>query len=119
MGDLRGHFDCGQLRLIFYLRRLQLGETAEWRKPESWRFGAVAAAKLLDNREPGVPPRSGTVRCRRCPVTSPTSRSRSGAAPGWLIAAVLPKALGPAAAGGFRSEVRVAQPPDLVREGLR
>jgi hypothetical protein len=26
-------------------------------KPESWCFGAVAAAKLLGNREPGVPSR--------------------------------------------------------------
>ena len=24
-------------------------------KPEPWYFGAVAAAKLPDNREPGVP----------------------------------------------------------------
>jgi hypothetical protein len=61
----------------------------------------------------------GTACCRCCPVTSLTSRSRSGAAPGWLIAAGSLETLGRSAVAGFRSGGRVAQPRDLVREGLR
>jgi hypothetical protein len=45
MGDLRGHFDCGQLRLFLYRRRLQLGETLDGGKPESWCFCAAAAGQ--------------------------------------------------------------------------
>ena len=86
---------------------------------ESWRFGSVAAAKLPDNREPGVPPR---FRDRALPsppgdLAGQQAALRSGA--GLADSSGSREAPGRAAAGGFRSGVRVAQPPDLVREGLR
>jgi hypothetical protein len=85
MGDLRSHFDRGQLRLFFQLRRLQLDQTAEWREAGilvllrggCWTTGNQASRHVF-----------GTACCRCCPVTSLTSRSRCGAAPSWLMAAL-------------------------------
>jgi hypothetical protein len=78
MGDLRGHCDCGQPRL-FYLRRLQLGKTAECREAGILalrRGGCCQAAGQPGTRRPT--PVSGP--CAGNPGSHPAQRQPDGTA---------------------------------------